>query len=79
MEPMSIQHVAKAMIKFYANLVFALLRLFPEKVDFRLRQKYKTSMVDSIIAATTQTLKAPCVTDDHHIKNIKEIETKWIL
>jgi predicted nucleic acid-binding protein len=34
---------------------------------------------DSIIAATAQTLKAPCVTDDQHIKNIKEIKTKWIL
>jgi predicted nucleic acid-binding protein len=49
------------------------------KTSAELRHKYKTSMADSIIAATALTLKAPCVTDDHHIKNIKEIKTKWIL
>jgi len=49
------------------------------KTSAGLRQKYKTSMADSIIAATAQTLKAPCITDDHHIKNIKEIKTKCII
>jgi predicted nucleic acid-binding protein len=49
------------------------------KTSAELRHKYKTSMAHSIIAATAQTLKAPCITDDHHIKNIKEIKTKWIL
>ena len=48
------------------------------KTSAELRHKHKTSMADSIIAATAQTLKAPCITDDPHIKNIKEIKTKWI-
>jgi len=48
------------------------------KTSAEIRHKYKTSMADSIIAATTLTLKATCLTDDSHIKNIKEIKTKWM-
>jgi predicted nucleic acid-binding protein len=48
------------------------------KTSAELRHKYKISMADSIIAATALTLKAPCITDDTHIKTIKEIKTKWI-
>jgi len=48
------------------------------KTSAETRHKYKTSMADSIIAATTLALKATCITDDPHIKNIKEIKTKWI-
>jgi predicted nucleic acid-binding protein len=48
------------------------------KTSAEIRHKYKTSMADSIIAATALTLKAPCITDDPHIKTIKEIKTKWI-
>jgi predicted nucleic acid-binding protein len=48
------------------------------KTSAQLRHKYKTSMADSIIAATALTLKAPCITDDQHIKTIDEIKTKWI-
>jgi len=35
-------------------------------------------MADSIIATTALNLKATCITDDPHIKTIKEIKTKWI-
>jgi predicted nucleic acid-binding protein len=48
------------------------------KASAEICHKYKTSMADSIIAATTLTLKAPCITDDPHIKTIKEIKTKWV-
>jgi predicted nucleic acid-binding protein len=48
------------------------------KTSAELRHKYKISMADSMIAATALTLKVPCITDDTHIKNIKEIKTKWL-
>jgi predicted nucleic acid-binding protein len=35
-------------------------------------------MGDSMIASTAFVLKAVCITDDQHIKQIKEIETAWI-
>ena len=43
-----------------------------------LRQKYKLSMGDSMIAATASVLKAICISDDPHFKQIEEIETAWI-
>jgi predicted nucleic acid-binding protein len=48
------------------------------KSSAELRHRYKTSMADSIIAATTLSLNAICLTDDPHLKAIKEIKTKWI-
>jgi predicted nucleic acid-binding protein len=48
------------------------------KSSAELRHKYKTSMADSIIAATSLSLNAICVSDDPHLKLIKEIKTKWI-
>jgi predicted nucleic acid-binding protein len=43
-----------------------------------LRHKYKISMGDSMIAATAQSLKAICVSDDPHLQGVKEIATRWI-
>ncbi|HEX9261777.1 MAG TPA: PIN domain-containing protein [Candidatus Bathyarchaeia archaeon] len=48
------------------------------KASAELRHKYKISMGDSIIAATAQSLKATCISDDPHFQRIKEINTKWI-
>lgn len=48
------------------------------KSSAELRHKYKTSMADSVIAATSLFLNAICVSDDAHLKTIKEIRTKWI-
>ena len=48
------------------------------QISAELRHKYGLSMGDSMIAATALTLKAVCITDDQHIKQIKEIETAWI-
>jgi predicted nucleic acid-binding protein len=48
------------------------------KTSAQLRHQYKTSMADSIIAATALILNAPCITDDPHIKTIREVKTKWI-
>jgi len=43
-----------------------------------LRHKYKIPMGDSLIAATSSIVKAVCITDDPHIKETREIKTKWI-
>jgi len=48
------------------------------QISAELRQKYGLSMGDSMIAATASILKAVCISDDPHFKQIKEIETKWI-
>jgi predicted nucleic acid-binding protein len=48
------------------------------QISAELRQKYDLSMGDSMIAATASILKAVCISDDPHFKQIKEIETKWI-
>lgn len=43
-----------------------------------LRQKYKLSMGDSMIAATALSLNAVCFSDDPHFSQIKEIKTVWL-
>ena len=48
------------------------------EISAELRQKYDLSMGDSMIAATASSLKALCVSDDPHFKQIKEIKTTWI-
>ena len=48
------------------------------QVSAELRHKYHLSMGDSMIAATASILKAVCISDDPHFKQIKEIETSWI-
>ena len=48
------------------------------QVSAELRHKYNLSMGDSMIAATASVLKAVCISDDPHFKQIKEIETTWI-
>ena len=48
------------------------------KGSAEIRHKYKTSMADSLIAATSLFLNAPCISDDPHLKVIREIKTKWI-
>jgi len=66
-----------------ANLLekdFKVLDVDPEiaKGSAELRHRYKLSMADSIIAATSLSLNATCLSDDPHFKSIKEIKTKWI-
>ncbi len=48
------------------------------EISAELRQKYKLSMGDSMIAATALTLNAVCFSDDPHFSQIKEIKTVWI-
>lgn len=48
------------------------------ELSAELSHKYHLPMGDSMIAATALLLKAICVTDDPHFKQIKEIETSWI-
>ena len=48
------------------------------EISAELRHKYHISMGDSMIAATALMLKAVCITDDQHIRQIKEIHTALI-
>ena len=48
------------------------------KSSAELRHKYSISMADSIIAATAQFLDAICLSDDPHLKLIKEIKVRWM-
>jgi predicted nucleic acid-binding protein len=48
------------------------------QISAELRHEYDLSMGDSMIAATAYLLKAVCISDDPHFRQIKEIETKWI-
>jgi predicted nucleic acid-binding protein len=48
------------------------------KSSAELRHKYRMSMAESIIAATTLLLKATCLSDDPHFKSINEIKTTWV-
>jgi len=48
------------------------------KSSAEIRHKYKTSMADSVMAATSLLLNATCISDDPHLKVIREIKTKWI-
>jgi predicted nucleic acid-binding protein len=41
-------------------------------------KKYKVPMADAIIAATAMRIKAPCVTNDEHLLNMKELKTRWV-
>jgi len=47
------------------------------EISAELRQKYKLSMGDSMIAATAMSLNAVCFSDDPHFNQIKEIKTVW--
>jgi predicted nucleic acid-binding protein len=47
-------------------------------VSAELSQKYNLSMGNSMIAATASTLKAVCISDDPHFRQIEEIKTSWI-
>ncbi len=42
------------------------------------RHKYGIPLADSIVAATAKVINAICVTDDQHIRQIKDIKTGWI-
>ncbi|MGI0078296.1 MAG: PIN domain-containing protein [Nitrososphaerales archaeon] len=44
-----------------------------------LRKRHAVPMGDGLIAATTKILGGICVTDDPHIKAMKEIKSRWIL
>jgi predicted nucleic acid-binding protein len=48
------------------------------ELSAELRQKYKLSMGDSMIAATALSLNAVCFSDDPHFSQIKEIKTVWL-
>jgi len=80
---LTLQKEGRETARLRTNLLekdFKPINVDPEtaKTSAELRHKYKIPMADSIVAATTQHLKATCITDDPHLKNIKEIKTKWL-
>lgn len=48
------------------------------KNSAQLRYKYRIGMAESIIAATALILKATCLSDDPHFKNVQDLKTSWI-
>jgi predicted nucleic acid-binding protein len=48
-------------------------------VAAELRKRYAIPMGDGLIAATAKVMGGICMTDDPHIKGVKEIKCKWIL
>ena len=48
------------------------------KESAEMRSRYRVPMADSIIAATTRLNKLECVSDDPHLRQIKEIRTRWL-
>ncbi|MCL5949583.1 MAG: PIN domain-containing protein [Candidatus Bathyarchaeota archaeon] len=69
--------------KLRVLLVQKSFKVFPvdeqvAQLSAELRQKYRLSMGDSMIAATASMLNAVCVSDDPHFKQIKEIHITWV-
>ncbi len=58
---------------------FKIVDVDPEiaKSSAELRHKYEMPLADSLIAATSISLGATCLSDDPHFKVVKEIKTKW--
>jgi predicted nucleic acid-binding protein len=80
---LSLVREGREIAKLRANLVKKDFQVMPvddqmAQISAELRQKYDLSMGDSMIAATASMLKAVCISDDPHFKQIKEIETTWI-
>lgn len=47
-------------------------------ISAQYRHKYRIPLADSIVAATAKIINAVCITDDPHIRQLKEIKTGWI-
>lgn len=43
-----------------------------------LRSKYRIPMADSMVAASAESFRLRCVSDDPHLRQVKEIESRWI-
>ena len=48
------------------------------KRSAELRGKYRMPMADSMVAASTELFRLRCVSDDPHIRQVREIESRWI-
>lgn len=48
------------------------------RISAEYRHKYRIPLADSIVAATAKITGTKCVTDDQHIRQIREIRTSWI-
>ena len=48
------------------------------KSSAEIRHKHKVSLADSVIAATCVFLNAICVSDDPHLRAMREIRARWI-
>ena len=80
---LTLEKEGKEVAKIRINLLKKDFNVIPvdekvAKVSAELRHKYRIPMADSIIAATAKILRLICITDDPHIKQIREIRTRWI-
>ena len=78
---LSLVREGREIAKLRANLVKKDFQVMPvddqmAQISAELRQKYDLSMGDSMIAATASMLKAVCISDDPHFKQIKENKRK---
>lgn len=80
---LTLSHEGRETAKLRISLVKQSFKVIPvdeqaAQLSAELRQKYRLSMGDSMIAATASMLDALCVSDDPHFKQIKEIHTTWV-
>ncbi len=48
------------------------------KRSAELRSKYRIPMADSMVAASAELFRLRCVSDDPHLRQVREIESRWI-
>ena len=48
------------------------------KRSAELRSRYRIPMADSMVAASAELFRLRCVTDDPHLRQVREIESRWI-
>jgi predicted nucleic acid-binding protein len=80
---LTLSHEGRETAKLRVSLVKQSFKVIPvdeqvAQLSAELRQKYRLSMGDSMIAATAATLNAVCISDDPHFKQVKEIQTTWV-
>ena len=79
---LSLAYEGKEIAKLKINFLKQEFKIIPvdsqiAESSAELRQKYKLSMGDSMIAATALSQNAVCFSDDSHFSQIKEIKTVW--
>lgn len=48
------------------------------KRSAELRSRYRIPMADSMVAASAELFRLRCVSDDPHLRQVREIESRWL-